>query len=50
VVDELAAIPLSLWAAQKEHTKLSTNLLGSEQVASEAGPSHYFPGGSMRVC
>jgi FdhE protein len=28
VVDELAAIPLSLWAAEKEYTKLRTNLLG----------------------
>jgi FdhE protein len=28
VVDELAAIPLSLWAAEHEYTKLSTNLLG----------------------
>jgi FdhE protein len=28
VVDELAAIPLSLWAAENRYTKLSTNLLG----------------------
>jgi FdhE protein len=28
VVDELAAIPLSLWATEHEYTKLSTNLLG----------------------
>jgi FdhE protein len=28
VVDELAAIPLSLWAAEKGYAKLSTNLLG----------------------
>jgi FdhE protein len=28
VVDELAAIPLSLWAAEHEYTKISTNLLG----------------------
>ncbi len=28
VVDELAAIPLSLWAAEHEYTKLSANLLG----------------------
>jgi FdhE protein len=28
VVDELAAIPLSLWAAEHEYTKVSTNLLG----------------------
>jgi FdhE protein len=28
VVDELAAIPLSLWAAEKGYTKLSLNLLG----------------------
>jgi len=28
VVDELAAIPLSLWAAEKGYTKLSPNLLG----------------------
>lgn len=28
VVDELAAIPLSIWAAEKGYTKLSTNLLG----------------------
>ncbi len=27
-VDELAAIPLSLWAAEKEYTKLRPNLLG----------------------
>jgi FdhE protein len=28
VVDELAAIPLSLWAAENGYTKVSTNLLG----------------------
>jgi FdhE protein len=28
VVDELAAIPLSLWAAEKGYEKLSSNLLG----------------------
>ncbi|HEV7509751.1 MAG TPA: formate dehydrogenase accessory protein FdhE [Thermoanaerobaculia bacterium] len=28
VVDELAAIPLSLWAVEHEYTKVSTNLLG----------------------
>jgi FdhE protein len=28
VVDELAAIPLSLWAAEKGYVKLSSNLLG----------------------
>ena len=28
VVDELAAIPLSLWASEHEYTKVSTNLLG----------------------
>jgi FdhE protein len=28
VVDELAAIPLSLWASEKGYTKLSPNLLG----------------------
>jgi formate dehydrogenase maturation protein FdhE len=28
VVDELAAIPLSLWAAENRYKKLSTNLLG----------------------
>ncbi len=28
VVDELAAIPLSLWAAEHEYTKVSPNLLG----------------------
>ena len=28
VVDELAAIPLSLWAAEKGYTKVSLNLLG----------------------
>jgi FdhE protein len=28
VVDELAAIPLSLWAAENRYTKVSTNLLG----------------------
>lgn len=28
VVDELAAIPLSLWAADKGYSKISTNLLG----------------------
>ena len=28
VVDELAAIPLSLWATEHEYTKVSTNLLG----------------------
>jgi hypothetical protein len=28
VVDELAAIPLSLWAAEKQYAKLSPNLLG----------------------
>jgi FdhE protein len=28
VVDELAAIPLSLWAAEHDYTKLSGNLLG----------------------
>jgi hypothetical protein len=28
VVDELAAIPLSLWAAERQYTKLSPNLLG----------------------
>jgi len=28
VVDELAAIPLSLWAAEKGYTKVRTNLLG----------------------
>lgn len=28
VVDELAAIPLSLWAVEKGYAKLSTNLLG----------------------
>src|SRR6202035_581165 len=28
VVDELAAIPLSLWAAENQYAKLSTNLLG----------------------
>jgi FdhE protein len=27
-VDELAAIPLSLWAQEKGYTKLQTNLLG----------------------
>jgi FdhE protein len=29
VVDELAAIPLSLWAADKGYTKLQSNLLGT---------------------
>ncbi len=29
VVDELAALPLSLWAAEKGYTKLSLNLLGA---------------------
>jgi FdhE protein len=29
VVDELAAIPLSLWAAEKGYTKLQSNLLGT---------------------
>jgi FdhE protein len=29
VVDELAAIPLSLWAAEKGYTKLQANLLGT---------------------
>jgi FdhE protein len=28
VVDELAAIPLSLWASENRYTKVSTNLLG----------------------
>ncbi len=28
VVDELAAIPLSLWAAENRYTKLSPNPLG----------------------
>lgn len=28
VVDELAAIPLSLWAAENGYTKVSANLLG----------------------
>ena len=28
LVDELAAIPLSLWAAENGYTKVSTNLLG----------------------
>ena len=28
VVDELAAIPLSLWAAENGYTKVSPNLLG----------------------
>lgn len=28
VVDELAAIPLSLWAAENGYMKVSTNLLG----------------------
>jgi formate dehydrogenase accessory protein FdhE len=28
VVDELAAIPLSLWAAERQYTKLAPNLLG----------------------
>jgi len=28
VVDELAAIPLSLWAAEKGYAKVSSNLLG----------------------
>jgi FdhE protein len=28
VVDELAAIPLSLWASENGYTKVSPNLLG----------------------
>lgn len=28
VVDELAAIPLSLWASENGYTKLNPNLLG----------------------
>jgi formate dehydrogenase maturation protein FdhE len=28
VVDKLAAIPLSLWAAENGYVKVSTNLLG----------------------
>jgi formate dehydrogenase maturation protein FdhE len=28
VVEELAAIPLSLWAAENGYTKVSANLLG----------------------